>query len=196
MKRKVTRERLLEVTLRLMSEKGYLGTTTREIAREAGITEITLFRYFNSKERLFEELLQRYSFLPRLKEMLPELRDVSYEDALRLIGIQFLDTLKERESMVKIMLSEINVYPDKIRDVYNRLIGALVNTLAGYFRYLQRKGMLRSFSPETGARAFLGMLFSYFQAEAVVKNRNLGRKEMERKVSEFVDIFIGGTVKR
>ena len=52
-----TKEQLLKATLKLISEKGYIGATTREIAHEAGVTELTLFRHFGSKERLFEELL-------------------------------------------------------------------------------------------------------------------------------------------
>src|SRR3972149_3207884 len=94
-----TYKKILEATLKLISQKGYLGTTTREIAREAGVTEVTLFRHFGSKERLFEEVLNRYSFLPRLKELLPELEANSfdYEDALRTIGMRFFETLKERK---------------------------------------------------------------------------------------------------
>ncbi|HEX9020484.1 MAG TPA: helix-turn-helix domain-containing protein, partial [Nitrospirota bacterium] len=68
-----TKQRLLEATLKLISEKGYFGATTRDISREAGVTELTLFRHFGSKEKLFEELLNSYTFLPRLKELLPEL---------------------------------------------------------------------------------------------------------------------------
>ncbi|RMG73353.1 MAG: TetR/AcrR family transcriptional regulator, partial [Nitrospirae bacterium] len=41
-----TRKALLESALELISEKGYLGATTREIAMRAGVSEITLFRHF------------------------------------------------------------------------------------------------------------------------------------------------------
>jgi AcrR family transcriptional regulator len=57
-------------------ERGYLGTTTKEIATLAGITETTLFRHFPSKEVIFEEVLKRYSFLQKLKELLPQVEDL------------------------------------------------------------------------------------------------------------------------
>ena len=44
-----TRQKLLEATLELISEKGYLGATTREIASLAGVSEVTLFRKFEKK---------------------------------------------------------------------------------------------------------------------------------------------------
>jgi len=187
-----TKERLLEATLCLISEKGYLGATTREIAARAGVTEITLFRHFGSKERLFEEVLQRYTFLPRLKEIIPRVKDRTPEEALSEMAMRFIDTLKERKGMVKIMLSEMNVYPDKIRKVYEKFIEELVKTLSGYFDALRDRGAIRDIDTHLASRAFLGMVFCYFQAEEITKSRTITRREAERVVSEFVDIFLKG----
>src|SRR3970040_2625284 len=114
-----TRQKLLAATLKMISLKGYLGTTTREIAGEAGVTEVTLFRHFGSKEKLFEEMLKRYSFLPELKELLPELEGNSsdYTEVLLTIGTGFFGTLTERKSLVRIMTCEIQLYPEKGRVV-------------------------------------------------------------------------------
>jgi len=191
-----TDDRLLDATLRLISKKGYLGATTREIAHEAGVTELTLFRRFGSKERLFEEVLNRYTFLPRFRKLLPELERLSYDEALRATGIRFLETLKERKSLIRIMLSEINLYPEKIRELHNSFINELIKTLAGYLRSLKKRDILREFSPEIAARAFLGMVFSYFKAEEIVKGRNISKNEIEKVVDEFVGIFVHGTLKR
>lgn len=195
MERADTKEKLLKATLKLISEKGYLGATTREIAQGAGVTELTLFRNFGSKKKLFEEVLNRYTFLPRLRELLLELEGLSYDEALRVVGIRFLETLKERKPLVRIMLSEMNVYPEKIRVVYNKFIDELIHTLAGYFGSLQKRRILRIFSPEITARVFLGMIFSYFMAEEIVKGRNIGKKEIEKVIRGFVDIFVHGTLK-
>ncbi|NOZ69978.1 MAG: TetR/AcrR family transcriptional regulator [Deferribacteres bacterium] len=192
MERTDTKERLLGATLKLISTRGYLGATTREIAREAGVSELTLFRHFRSKERLFEEVLNTYTFLPRLRELLPELEGLPCDEALMSIGTGFLETLKERKSMVRIMFSEMNTYPEKVRRVHKRFIDETILTLANYFRALQDRGRLRKFPHTTGARAFLGMVFSYFQTEEIVKGRNINKKEMQRTVGEFTDIFLRG----
>ncbi len=196
MKKRETKQKLLEATLKLISEKGYLGATTREISREAGVTELTLFRHFGTKERLFEELLNSYTFLPRLKELLPELDQLSYEEALTLVATRFLVTLKERKSMMKILSSEIHVYPEKIRTMYVAFLDEVRGTLASYFISLQRDGVLRKVSPEIAARAFLGMLFNYFRTEEVMKDNGMTKKRMEQIVQEFVDIFVHGTMKK
>jgi len=187
-----TKERLLEATFKLISEKGYLGATTREIAHRAGVTELTLFRHFGSKERLFEEVLKRYTFLPKLKGLLPELKDMSYNESLFVLGERFIETLKERKSLIKIMFSEINLYPEKIKDIYSNFIDEVIKTLAGYFKSLQKDGIIRQFPAEIAARAFLGMIFSYFLSEEILLNRTLNNKEIKIVLKEFIDIFICG----
>jgi AcrR family transcriptional regulator len=191
-----TKERLLGATMKLVSEKGYLGATTREIAQEAGVSELTLFRHFGTKEKLFEGLLGQYTFLPRLKELRPQLDELPYEEALRTVATRFLLTLKERKSFIKIMFSEANHYPDKIRKIYNDTIDETRATLADYFLSLRKKGRLRNISPEAGARTFLSMLVAYFRSEEIMRGLDITKKgKMDREVREIVDIFVHGTMK-
>lgn len=195
MKPSNTKEQLLKATLKLISEKGYLGATTREIALEAGVTELTLFRHFGSKERLFEELLKGYTFLPMLKELMPELEGLSFEDALTLIATRFLLSLKERKSMIRIMYSEVTSYPVKIREVYNKVIDEMRTTLAFYFESQQNRAIIRkNMSPDMAARVFLWILFSYFRSEEIMCSSGMKKKALERDVQVIIDIFMHGTL--
>src|SRR3712207_8279628 len=54
-----SRERILEAAARVYAQYGFRGATTRLIAQEAGVNEVTLFRLFGSKAQLFDELLQK-----------------------------------------------------------------------------------------------------------------------------------------
>jgi AcrR family transcriptional regulator len=51
------RRLLLEAARELFSSKGFSGTSTREIAEQAGVSETLMFRYFGSKVGLFREAL-------------------------------------------------------------------------------------------------------------------------------------------
>lgn len=189
-----TKEKLLQACMKLISEKGYLGATTREIALEAGVTELTLFRHFGSKEKLFEQLLSSYTFLPRLKELLPELDTLPYEEALTLIAVRYLSSLKERKAMVKIMFSEMTIYPEKIKTVYNKFIDEIRATLATYFKSMQKKDLLRTISPEAASRMFLAILTSYFRTEEIMRDGGMTKQKMEKDIREFVDVFVHGTL--
>ncbi len=195
MKPRDTRHKILETGLRLFSRNGYLGTPTKEIAKHAGISEVTLFRYFHSKEKLFEEMILTYSFLPTLKDLVVEVRGMEYRDALSEIAKRFLERLYERRELIRIMHLEIHRYPSKVKMIYHNFIDEIVGTLASYFRDLQARGKVRKFNPEIGALAFLGMLFSYFNTQEIVLKKKVECKERERVIIGFVEIFVEGTVK-
>jgi AcrR family transcriptional regulator len=55
----MARDKVLEAALRLFSGKGFAGTTTSALAREAGIAEGTLFRHFRSKNEILLTLLRK-----------------------------------------------------------------------------------------------------------------------------------------
>lgn len=190
-----TKDKILESGLKLFSRKGYLGATTKEIAKVAGIAEVTLFRYFPSKEKLFEEVINTHSFLPALRGLLPEIAGLSYEEGLRVIAKRFLDSLAERKDLIRIMHSEIHRYNEKIHKIYHAIIDEILKTLASYFADMQKKGILRTFDTELGARAFLGMFFSYFDAENFLLLKKFRRTDTDAIVREFVVIFMKGTMK-
>lgn len=190
-----TRNKILETALRLFSKKGYLGATTKDIAKGAGIAEVTLFRHFPSKERLFEHVINTYSFLPVLRGLLPEISEMSYEKALTVITRRFLDTLDSRKDMIQIMHSEMRRYPEKINKIYHDFLDEMIKTLGSYFHEMQKKNILRKFDAESGARAFLGMVFSYFNAKEFHIFKKYKDIDTDKIIKEFIDIFLRGTLK-
>ena len=52
------RERLLETAIKIFADKGYAGTSVREIVEQAGVSKPVLYYYFQSKEGLFLAILE------------------------------------------------------------------------------------------------------------------------------------------
>jgi AcrR family transcriptional regulator len=52
------RTAIVEVATPLFARRGFAGTTTKEIAEAAGVSEALLFRHFPTKAALYEEILQ------------------------------------------------------------------------------------------------------------------------------------------
>src|SRR5579871_1593109 len=61
-----TREHILDAAARLYGEHGFRGTTTRRIAEEADVNEVTLFRLFGSKTALLLEALRVHGVQPNI----------------------------------------------------------------------------------------------------------------------------------
>ncbi|MDA8175404.1 MAG: TetR/AcrR family transcriptional regulator [Nitrospiraceae bacterium] len=190
-KSKGTKEKLIEAGLKLFSEKGYLGASTKDIAARAGVAELTLFRHFPKKEDLFEEVVNTYTFLPALKGLLPEIKEMDYREALPVIARRFLRQLSDRRDLIRIMQSEFRLYPEQVREIYHNCIGEVFSTLASYFKGLQEKGVLRRFNAEYAARAFLGMFFSYFNSREFILLEPL---DEETVICEYTSLFVNGTL--
>ncbi len=190
-----TKERILEAALKLFSEKGYLGATTKEIARVSGISEVTLFRYFQSKEKLFISVLEHYSFLPKIRELTRDFLEWPIEEALKLLAKSFLNALKSKKELIRIMLSEFPRYPEMVKEAYHKTIEKIIEELAQYFKRLQNEGYLKSSIPSIFlARAFLGLFFSYFHA-VEIKGLNFGNSSEEEIINQYVALFLYGASK-
>src|SRR5213078_3830962 len=55
------RDRILDAAKRVYAQHGFRGATTRLIAFEAGVNEVSLFRTFGSKAALFEAMMQSHA---------------------------------------------------------------------------------------------------------------------------------------
>jgi AcrR family transcriptional regulator len=78
---KTTEQKFLEAALKIFAEKGYKGTTTAAIAKEAGFNEKTLFRNFKTKKNLYDLVLIRNGekFIQEFMESVNE--DIKFESA-------------------------------------------------------------------------------------------------------------------
>lgn len=187
------RARILQAALKLFSTYGYAGTTTREIARGAGVAEVTLFRHFPTKERLFQDVVAAYLPGPDFRELVAAARKLEYRHALESIAAAFLDALRERQDLVLIMYMESRRHFALMERVYAALVADLTALIAGYFRDLQEQGLIRPLHPTAAAMALLGLCFTYYESQELFPNRGMAGISPPQLMGEFIDIFLAGT---
>ena len=54
-----TKERILETALELFEQKGYLGTSMNDIARQLGFTKAALYKHYTSKQEILDKIVER-----------------------------------------------------------------------------------------------------------------------------------------
>lgn len=187
-----TREKLLQATIELVSERGYLGATTREIAALAGVSELTLFRKFGKKEHLFEEMLESFTFLPQLRDLIEEIDEMPVQEGLSVIGIRFLQTLQDRRQLVRILFSEMSHYPEKVRRIYQMMIYNTARTLENYLETRKSRGEIQSLDMSFASFAFFRVLVMTFTYESIIKGRVFNDDRIKYTVNELVSIFLNG----
>lgn len=144
--------------MRVFEESGSRGATTRRIAAEAGVNEISLFRHFGSKSALLSEALMEASST-RVDTGLPaEPRDPAAE--LLAWSRAGYAHLRRHSAMIRTTLGELAEAPDAARCV----AGPPVQVHAELLRYLHRlrdRGMADAgWDPEAAANLLMGALFA------------------------------------
>jgi AcrR family transcriptional regulator len=112
----LTRRRILEAAERVFSRDGFQGATTREIAREAQVNEVTLFRHFRTRDDLLRETILYRTISPEelLNSKASWKRDLprQLEEYVR----KYYELLLEREALVRAVVGEGRLLPPAVRE--------------------------------------------------------------------------------
>ena len=148
------RDQLLDAAARVYAEAGYRGATTRRIASEAGVNEITLFRQFGSKDALMREAIARHpqgAAVPLPEQPENPVREIT--DFAR----AHLEQMRERRSLIRTCMGEFEEHPDIVAPVDSPVVVA-TQELRGYLRLLrQRKIATARFDDGVAATMLMGM---------------------------------------
>ncbi len=180
------RDQLLDAAARLYAETGYRGATTRRIALEAGVNEITLFRHFGSKDALMREAITRAGS-SAAHQMLP---DVPREPAreLREWAKAHIAGLRQRRSLIRTCMGEIEEHPG-IFSAPNSPPAIAAKALSQYLRRLREAGMAKAQFDETSASAMLiGALFADAMGRDIMPD--LYGNDSDQAVEQYVQLFL------
>src|SRR5215208_5422391 len=106
----ISRERILEAAGRVYAKHGFRGATTRLIAAEAGVNEVTLFRTFGSKGALLEAVLDQNDFCSDVSQ-LPD-PAVNPEEELTVWVAEHLERVRDLRPLLIQAISELDERPE------------------------------------------------------------------------------------
>ncbi|GAC1653289.1 MAG: hypothetical protein NVS4B3_16240 [Gemmatimonadaceae bacterium] len=106
----ISRERILEAAARVYAKHGFRGATTRLIAAEAGVNEVTLFRTFGSKGALLAAVMQAHVPAPESR-LLPDPPKDPESDLTAWCSIHIAH-LRGIRSLIRHSMSEIEERPE------------------------------------------------------------------------------------
>lgn len=154
----INRERIIEAATRVYSLHGFRGATTRLIASEAGVNEVTIFRIFGSKAALLNEVAQRTSTSSHGSTLPLEPRDPERE--VTAFAAAQLKEMWTRCSMIRKTMSELEERPDLSRCV---AVGPTSSSrrLRDYIEALQAARMADAdIDPLAPSAMLLGVIFA------------------------------------
>ena len=194
---RVRRQDILNAAEKLFSQKGFKGTTTKDLAQEAGVHEAILFRHFKNKRELYRETVElklarnRPTALEQMETSAKNRNDRAFFEAL---ALGLLTRFEEDPSIPRLILYSALEEHEPPEIATERQLRVEKPTL-NYITTRIREGAFRKVDPHHAVLAFGAMLFGYIVRQQIV-GMNTHRVFDRKKIAQtFVTIFLKGMQK-
>ncbi len=116
------RIKIVEALKALLEEKDFGAVTTAEIAKNAGVTEALIYKYFKDKRDLLHQILSEYLEQYRI-QITDDLRGIKgVFNKLRKLIWSHINVYATNRVFAKVLLIEVRNYPDYYRsETYERV---------------------------------------------------------------------------
>lgn len=180
------REKLLHAAARVFARTGFRGATTRLIAQEAGVNEITLFRHFGSKEALIQAALAHIGLGVGLVK-LPDNPTNPGRELNEWATAKFTHFYEQR-SLVRRVLGEVDERPDILALINEKPDGSACE-LREYLEPLQKRGLIDAKGDlETASCMLIGAIFT----EAITRDilPDMYKQSADETIGRYVHLFL------
>ena len=189
------RAQLIGAAMRLFSEQGFDGTTTREIAEAAGVNEAIIFRHFASKEELYWAVVNDRVSKGGRKAKIQRCID-AYDDPREVLaGIagSLLDRTEEDTALTRLLLFSALRNANLSESFFRNYIAETFELLSDYFRKGIASGVFRDIDPVVAARGFLGMITHHFLVQELFGGRRYLHFDPYVLGRQLADMWLSGT---
>jgi AcrR family transcriptional regulator len=184
------RDDILKASLHLFAEKGFHGTSMRDIAREADITEGLIYHYFASKRDLFRAIIEEHSFLPLLRT-LPDLAgQLDLRALLIVLARGFFDVLRQNTELTRLLLQEVQVFPEEKEAFFADAVGKSISELARILETRMNSRARAGVDPQVASRLFFNALLAFFVEQEILGGKYLLPADEQIYVDHLVDMFV------
>lgn len=163
-----THDRIVSAARELFETKGFAAATTKEIAGQAKVSEITIFRHFKNKRNLFEQTIRNSMRQYKVNEYLKN--DVTYEleQDLTIMAYHMMETYRQNSPLLKMIMR------DKIRGSVPEMNvkqneHCLENSMLKYFSTMKKRGELNA-DPKMAMKFYMTNITGYFMREFFAKD--------------------------
>ncbi|PSL40823.1 TetR family transcriptional regulator [Salsuginibacillus halophilus] len=190
--KETTREAILRACVEQMEEKGYGRTTTKEIAEHAGVSEMTIFRHFGSKQNILLAAIDAHSYLPCIEALFSKHITYQLENDLILISETYQQLMKQNQSLIFIGLNERHTMPE-INETAAENPKQLKLFIINYFQEMQHRGRLRpDLDLEAHAMTLLWLNAGYFIASGSSPQQAVTDVTQDRFIEASIRTFARG----
>ena len=185
-----TSQKIIDAAMSLIRDKGYVATTTKDIARLAGVNECTLFRKFENKKDI---VLQGVAQEKWRANVTPDIfQNVQWElqADLEMFMNAYMDKITPDFVNLSIGLRAPQLY-EETAPLIMKVPQAFVSSLTEYFKKMEEMGKIGHFDFESLAMTIFSSTFGYTFLRASFQE-NLAKTNREEFIKCSVKTFVEG----
>ncbi|MCI9373904.1 MAG: TetR/AcrR family transcriptional regulator [Lachnospiraceae bacterium] len=185
-----TSQVIIDATMSLIRDKGYVATTTKDIARLAGVNECTLFRKFESKKDIVLQGVAQEKWRANVTPDIFQNVQWELEPDLEMFMNAYMDKITPDFVNLSIGLRAPQLY-DETAPMIMKVPQAFVSSLTEYFKKMEEMGKIGHFDFESLAMTVFSSTFGYTFLSASF-HQNLAKTSREEFIKCSVKIFAEG----
>src|SRR6266850_1884127 len=194
------RLQLVLVAMRLFSQRGFRGTTTKEIAAAAGVSEAMVFRHFATKEELYSAILDHKACLhDETDPLLKVAQAIERKDDRAVFEGIALEALNQHEAdpeFQRLLLHSALEQHELAHMFWDKFVRRVYRSLGSYIRDRQRDGAIVDVEPALVVRAFIGMVMHHsLNNNLWDRKRSLLNISNKTAAREFANILLHGVAR-
>lgn len=185
-----TSQKIIDATMSLVRDKGYVATTTKDIAKLAGVNECTLFRKFKTKKDIVLSGVEQEKWRGNLTS--EAFRDVKWELApdLEMFMTEYMNRITPDFVKLSIGLRAPQLYKEAAPLVM-KVPQVFLSSLIEYFKEMENRGKLPHLDFECLAMTIFSSTFGFTFLNASFEG-SLSSVNREQFIKQSVQTFIQG----
>jgi len=188
-----TRTKILKAALQLFAKRGYEGTTTKDLAKSAGVAEGTLFRHFSNKKAILVEVATA-GWVDILTDLLTELSEMGSYKAVSQVMRRRMLNMQQNKNLMQVCFIEAQYHPELRESIQSEVISKMTDVAEAFFETAMEKGIYRPMNPKIVARVFLGIFAIAGFSEDTIMNPDASPQAMQEMAEGISDIFLRGVL--
>ncbi len=153
------RNQLIDTALALFAEKGVESTSIKDIAEQVGVAPGLVYHYFDSKDALFDAIIERHNPLPVMLDALRDVQDRPVREVLLRLATTVYDLVVEKRAIIAVIAREALTRPDLQRRIF-ALQALGIGAYTEFMRGRIAAGEVRPHTPEISARMLIGSVLA------------------------------------
>jgi TetR/AcrR family transcriptional repressor of mexJK operon len=137
------RKAILDAAQKIFSQKGFTSASMEQIAKEAGVSKLTLYSHFEHKDDLFISTVEQRCFSSIPFDLLNEqYHGLPAHDALFKFGRAMLDGYLTPQSVAtfRLMVGEVLLHPHLMKTYYETAVGGMLKRIVVVLQYISEQG--------------------------------------------------------